>query len=105
MAKLLEIRDLKTQFFTEDGIVHAVDGVPYDVEEGETLGLVGESGCGKSVTALSILRVILNPPGKIVAGAIMFEGEGLLKLDEDEVRLVRGDRSALVLQEPFTSLN
>src|SRR5438874_1470648 len=105
MAKLLEIRDLKTQFFTEDGIVHAVDGVSYDVEEGETLGLVGESGCGKSVTALSILRLIPNPPGKIVAGEIIFEGEDLLKLDEDEIRQVRGNRIAMVFQEPMTSLN
>ena len=105
MGTLLQVRDLKTQFFTEDGIVKAVDGVSFDVEEGETLGLVGESGCGKSVTALSILRLIPNPPGKIVAGEILFEGEDLLKLDEDEIRHIRGNRIAMVFQEPMTSLN
>ncbi len=102
---LLEVKNLKTQFFTEEGIVHAVDGVSYDVEEGETLGLVGESGCGKSVSALSILRLIPNPPGKIVQGEIMFEGEDLLKLDEEEIRHIRGNRIAMVFQEPMTSLN
>ena len=105
MGTLLQVRDLKTQFFTEEGVVHAVDGVSYDVEEGETLGLVGESGCGKSVSALSILRLIPNPPGKIVAGEIIFEGEDLLKMDEDEIRHIRGNRIAMVFQEPMTSLN
>ncbi len=105
MGTLLQVRDLKTQFFTEEGIVHAVDGVSYDVEEGETLGLVGESGCGKSVSALSILRLIPNPPGKIVAGEIIFEGEDLLKMSEEEIRHVRGNRIAMVFQEPMTSLN
>jgi len=105
MATLLQVRDLKTQFFTEEGIVHAVDGVSYDVQEGETLGLVGESGCGKSVSALSILRLIPNPPGKIVGGEIIFEGEDLLKMDEDDIRHVRGNRIAMVFQEPMTSLN
>jgi oligopeptide transport system ATP-binding protein len=96
---------LRTQFFTEEGVVRAVDGVSYDVEEGETLGLVGESGCGKSVSALSILRLIPNPPGKIVGGEIIFEGEDLLKLDEEEIRHIRGNRIAMVFQEPMTSLN
>ena len=105
MGTLLQVRDLKTQFFTEEGIVNAVDGVSFDVEEGETLGLVGESGCGKSVSALSILRLIPNPPGKIVAGEILFEGEDLLKLNEEEIRHVRGNRIAMVFQEPMTSLN
>ena len=105
MAPLLQVRDLKTQFFTQDGVVKAVDGVSYDVEEGETLGLVGESGCGKSVTALSILRLIPHPPGKIVGGEILFEGEDLLKLDEEEIRQIRGNRIAMVFQEPMTSLN
>jgi oligopeptide transport system ATP-binding protein len=105
MGTLLQVRNLKTQFFTEDGVVRAVDGVSYDVQEGETLGLVGESGCGKSVSALSILRLIPNPPGKIVDGEIVFEGEDLLKLDEDEIRHIRGNRIAMVFQEPMTSLN
>ncbi len=105
MGTLLQIKDLKTQFFTEDGVVKAVDGVTYDVEEGETLGLVGESGCGKSVSALSILRLIPYPPGKIVAGEILFEGEDLLKMSEEEIRHVRGNRIAMVFQEPMTSLN
>ena len=105
MGTLLQVRDLRTQFFTEEGIVHAVDGVSYDVEEGETLGLVGESGCGKSVSALSILRLIPPPPGKIVGGEIIFEGEDLLKLDEEEIRHIRGNRIAMVFQEPMTSLN
>src|SRR3974377_2411521 len=105
MGPLLQVRDLKTQFFPEEGVVRAVDGVSYDVEEGETLGLVGESGCGKSVSALSILRLIPNPPGKIVQGEILFEGEDLLKMSEEEIRHVRGNRIAMVFQEPMTSLN
>ena len=105
MGTLLQVRNLKTQFFTEDGVVRAVDGVSYDVQEGETLGLVGESGCGKSVSALSILRLIPYPPGKVVEGEILFEGDDLLKLDEDEIRHIRGNRIAMVFQEPMTSLN
>jgi oligopeptide transport system ATP-binding protein len=105
MGTLLQVRDLQTQFNTEEGIVHAVDGVSYDVEEGETLGLVGESGCGKSVSALSILRLIPNPPGKIVGGEIFFEGQDILKMSEEEVRHIRGNRIAMVFQEPMTSLN
>jgi len=105
MGTLLQVRDLKTQFFTEEGVVRAVDGVSYDVEEGETLGLVGESGCGKSVSALSILRLIPNPPGKIVGGEIFFEGHDILKMSEEEVRHIRGNRIAMVFQEPMTSLN
>jgi oligopeptide transport system ATP-binding protein len=105
MSTLLQIRNLKTQFFTEDGVVRAVDGVSYDVEEGETLGLVGESGCGKSVSALSILRLIPYPPGKVTDGEILFEGEDLLKMSEDEIRHIRGNRIAMVFQEPMTSLN
>jgi oligopeptide transport system ATP-binding protein len=102
---LLEVKDLKTYFYTDDGIVRAVDGVSWDVEEGETLGLVGESGCGKSVSALSLLRLIPNPPGKIVGGQVLFGGEDLLKVSEDEIRHVRGNRIAMVFQEPMTSLN
>ena len=105
MGTLLQIKDLRTHFFTEEGVVRAVDGVSYDVEEGETLALVGESGCGKSVSALSILRLIPNPPGKIVGGEINFDGQDLLKADEDEIRHIRGNRIAMVFQEPMTSLN
>ena len=105
MPPLLQVRDLRTHFYTDDGIVKAVNGVSYDVEEGETLGLVGESGCGKSVSALSILRLIPNPPGKIVGGEVLFEGADLLKVDEDEIRHVRGNKIAMVFQEPMTSLN
>lgn len=105
MPALLEIKDLKTYFFTEEGVVKAVDGVSYDLQAGETLGLVGESGCGKSVSALSILRLIASPPGKIVGGEVLFEGEDLLKVDENEIRHIRGNRIAMVFQEPMTSLN
>lgn len=105
MSKLLQVRDLKTHFFTDEGVVKAVDGVSYDLEEGETLGLVGESGCGKSVSALSLLRLIPSPPGKIVGGEVLFEGQDLMRLDEDEIRHIRGNRIAMVFQEPMTSLN
>ena len=105
MAKLLEVKNLRTYFYTEEGVVRAVDGVTWDLEEGETLGLVGESGCGKSVTALSILRLIPRPPGRIVEGEIIFEGEDLLKISDAEMRSVRGNRIAMVFQEPMTSLN
>ena len=105
MAALLDIKNLKTEFRTDEGLVKAVNGVSYEVEAGETLGLVGESGCGKSVSALSILRLIPDPPGKIVAGEIMFEGQDLLKMNDDEIRAIRGNRIAMVFQEPMTSLN
>ena len=102
---LLEVNDLRTYFYTQEGVVKAVDGTSYSVEAGETLGLVGESGCGKSVSALSILRLIPSPPGKIVSGEIMFQGRDLLKLDENEMRRIRGNDIAMVFQEPMTSLN
>jgi oligopeptide transport system ATP-binding protein len=105
MASLLEVKDLRTHFFTDEGVVRAVDGITYDVQEGETMGLVGESGCGKSVSALSILRLIPSPPGKIVGGEVWFDGEDLLKVDEEEIRHVRGNRIAMIFQEPMTSLN
>lgn len=105
MAALLQIRNLKTYFYTGDGVVKAVDGVSYDVEQGETLGLVGESGCGKSVSALSIMRLIPNPPGRIVDGEIIFDGRDLLKISEEEMRHIRGNDIAMVFQEPMTSLN
>ena len=102
---LLEVRDLKTSFTTDRGTARAVDGVSFRLAPGSTLGLVGESGCGKSVTALSILRLIQTPPGKITSGSILFEGRDLLQLSEDEIRQIRGNRIAMVFQEPMTSLN
>ena len=102
---LLEIKGLKTRFFTEDGVVHAVNGISYDLEEGDALGIVGESGCGKSVSVLSVMRLIPEPPGKIVGGEVLFEGRDILKMDPDEVRKVRGNRIAMVFQDPMTSLN
>ena len=105
MAQLLDVKELKTYFRTMEGVVKAVDGVSYGLDEGETLGLVGESGCGKSVSALSIMRLIPDPPGKIVGGEVLFEGEDLLKLPDEEMRRVRGRKIAMVFQEPMTSLN
>ena len=105
MAKLLEVKDLRTYFFTDEGVVRAVDGVTWDINEGETLALVGESGCGKSVTAMSILRLIPNPPGRIVEGSITFDGIDLLKVSDAEMRAIRGNRIAMIFQEPMTSLN
>ncbi|MGQ9572348.1 MAG: ABC transporter ATP-binding protein [Dehalococcoidia bacterium] len=105
MAPLLQVKDLRTYFFTEDGVLKAVDGITYDVQPGEIVGLVGESGCGKTVSALSILRLIPDPPGKIVGGEIIFEGSDLLKATEEEIRNVRGNRIAMIFQEPMTSLN
>ena len=105
MAALLQIQDLITQFSTSSGIVKAVDGVTYDVEEGETVAVVGESGCGKSVTALSIMRLVAEPAGKIVGGKILFQDRNLLDLEIEEMRNVRGRDIAMVFQEPMTSLN
>jgi len=105
LVSLLEVKDLKTHFFTEEGVVKAVDGISYDLEAGETLGLVGESGCGKSVSALSLMRLIPDPPGKIVDGEILFEGEDILKINTEEMRRIRGSKIAMVFQEPMTSLN
>jgi peptide/nickel transport system ATP-binding protein len=102
---LLEVADLKTWFFTRDGIVRAVDGLSFAVMPGEVLAIVGESGCGKSVTALSILRLVAWPPGRIVAGAIRFGGRNLLALSEAEMRGVRGNDISMIFQEPMTSLN
>src|SRR5665648_505769 len=101
---LLEVKDLKTYFLTENGIVKAVDGVDFEVYQGETLGIVGESGCGKSVTAFSILR-LLDYPGKTVGGEVIFKGENLLKKTEDEMREIRGKEIAMIFQEPMTALN
>jgi oligopeptide/dipeptide ABC transporter ATP-binding protein len=103
--RVLEIRDLKTYFFTYEGVAKAVDGVSYQLAKGEPLGVVGESGCGKSVTALSILRLIPVPPGKIVGGEILFKGKNLIDLPEEEMRKIRGNRISMIFQEPMTSLN
>ena len=105
MATLLEVKNLKTHFFTMEGVVKAVDGVSYELNEGETLGLVGESGCGKSVSALSVMRLIPDPPGKIVDGEILLDGEDILKINMEGMREVRGAKIAMVFQEPMTSLN
>jgi len=93
---VLQMDDLQTHFFTPVGVVRAVDGVSYDLKSGETLGVVGESGCGKSVSALSILRLVANPPGRIVGGQIRFEGRNLLELSEAEMERIRGDRKSVV---------
>ncbi|HXP03109.1 MAG TPA: ABC transporter ATP-binding protein [Stellaceae bacterium] len=102
---VLEIIDLRTHFFTQVGVVRAVDGVSYSVRAGETLGVVGESGCGKSVTALSVLRLVASPPGRIVGGAIRFGGSNLLDLSESEMEAIRGNEISMIFQEPMTSLN
>ena len=104
-SAVLEIEDLKTYFFTAPGVVKAVDGVSYAVRSGETLCVVGESGCGKSVSALSILRLVSDPPGRIVGGAIRFQGRNLLDLDEREMEEIRGNEISMIFQEPMTSLN
>ena len=102
---LLEVRNLETHFKTQDGLVKAVNNVSFHVDRGETLGIVGESGSGKSVTSLSIMRLIPSPPGKIVGGELIFDGENLLDLSEEEMRHVRGNRIAMIFQDPMTSLN
>ena len=104
-APLLEVDGLKTHFFTRDGVVRAVDGVSFSIAPGETLALVGESGCGKSVTSLSIMRLIASPPGRVVAGTVRFDGRNLLDLSEAEMRKVRGNDISMIFQEPMTSLN
>ncbi|NLY52309.1 MAG: ABC transporter ATP-binding protein [Firmicutes bacterium] len=103
--RLLEVRGLKTYFYTEDGVVPAVDGVDFVLNKGETIGIVGESGCGKSVTSLSIMRLIPDPPGKIIDGEILFEGSNLLEKTEAEMRDIRGNDISMIFQEPMTSLN
>src|SRR5262245_47498290 len=104
-APVLSVRNLTTRFRTERGSVLAVDGVSFDVEAGETLAIVGESGSGKSVTALSIMRLVPDPPGQIEAGEILLGGENLLSRSEAEMRAIRGDRIAMIFQEPMSSLN
>ena len=102
---LLEVRSLTTQFFTEDGVVRAVEDVSFEIFPGEILSLVGESGCGKSVTGLSLLRLISIPPGKIVSGELLFDGRDLMELEEKEMERVRGNDISMIFQEPMTSLN
>ena len=104
-GSLLEIADLKTHFVTDRGVARAVDGVSFDVSRGQTVALVGESGCGKTVTALSIMRLVPDPPGKIVNGRVVFQGRDLLGLTERQMRSVRGKEIAMIFQEPMTSLN
>ena len=104
MTHLLEVNNLRTQFPTRNGLVRAVDGVSFHIDPGEVLGVVGESGCGKSITALSIMRLIA-PPGKIVSGEIIFDGKDLLKFSDAEMRRIRGDDIAMIFQDPMTSLN
>src|SRR5947208_7587265 len=104
-GKLLEVKDLRTYFETEDGVIKAVDGVRFKVRQGETLGIVGESGSGKSVANLSLMRLIPEPPGKIVSGSIAYRGRDILKLSPREVRAIRGQQIAMIFQDPMTSLN
>ncbi|HEX8337110.1 MAG TPA: ABC transporter ATP-binding protein, partial [Pyrinomonadaceae bacterium] len=104
-ANLLSVRDLRTYFETEDGTVRAVDGISFDLKRGETLGIVGESGSGKSVTNLSVIRLIPSPPGRIVSGEVLFHGQDILSLPDDEMRKIRGKRISMIFQDPMTSLN
>ncbi len=102
---LVEFKNLKTYFYTEDGVVKAVNDVSFKIKEGETVGVVGESGCGKSVTSMSLMKLIPNPPGKIVDGDILFEGKSVVNMSEDEMRDIRGNKISVIFQEPMTSLN
>jgi oligopeptide/dipeptide ABC transporter ATP-binding protein len=105
MSELIRVKDLHTSFFTPEGEIRAIDGVSFAIDEGKTLGLVGESGCGKSVTSLSIMRLIASPPGKIVGGEIFYRGRDLLRLNNEEMRKIRGNEISMIFQEPMTSLN
>lgn len=105
MTELLNVQGLETQFLTPEGVIHAVNGVSFTLKEGEVLGIVGESGCGKSVSMLSILRLIPQPPGKITGGKAIFQGQDLLAMSNEEIRQVRGAKIAMVFQDPMTSLN
>jgi len=104
-SPLLEVKNLKTHFFTPDGVVKAVNGLSYTLDDGESLGLVGESGCGKSVSALSLMRLIPTPPGRIVEGEVILDGRDLLQLSDEDIRRVRGNDVAMIFQDPMTSLN
>ena len=105
MGALMQVKDLVTRFYTQEGTVYAVNGISYDLMEGETLGVVGESGSGKSVHSLSIMGLIPSPPGKVESGEVIFQGRDLLKLSKEEMRLVRGSEIAMIFQDPMTSLN
>jgi peptide/nickel transport system ATP-binding protein len=105
VERLLDVKNLKTYFFTDEGVVRAVDGVDLYIEKGETLGVVGESGCGKSVTALSIMKLIPSPPGKIIEGEILYNGRNLVDLPAGQMRKIRGKEISMIFQEPMTSLN
>jgi oligopeptide/dipeptide ABC transporter ATP-binding protein len=105
MEKILEVKNLRTSFFSDEGEVKAVDDVSFDVFKGKTLGIVGESGCGKSVTSLSIMRLVPNPPGRIMGGEILYKGTNLLNLDAPAMRKIRGNQISMIFQEPMTSLN
>jgi oligopeptide transport system ATP-binding protein len=105
MTDILEVKNLEVQFKTREGIVHAVNGVSFNIKEGETLGIVGESGCGKSVTVMSLLKLISCPPGKIVAGKALYQGKDLLQMSEEELRILRGSEISVVFQDPMTSFN
>lgn len=105
MSNLLEVKNLRTSFNTNDGKIFAVDDISFTLKQGETLGIVGESGCGKSVTSLSVMRLIPTPPGKIESGQILFRGKNLLDLDKEEMRKIRGSQIGMIFQEPMTSLN
>ncbi len=105
MAELLTVQGLETQFLTREGVVHAVNGVSFHLKEGETLGIVGESGCGKSVTVMSMLRLKPTPPGKVVGGTAFYQGKDLLKMTDEEIRHVRGSQISMVFQDPMTSFN
>lgn len=105
MTELLNVQGLETQFLTPEGVIHAVNGISFNLKEGEVLGVVGESGCGKSVSMLSVLRLIPQPPGKIVGGKAIFQGQDLLSMSDEEIRRVRGAKIAMVFQDPMTSLN
>jgi oligopeptide transport system ATP-binding protein len=105
MAQLLEVKNLVTRFYTEEGVVHAVNGISYELGEGESIGIVGESGCGKSVGVLSLLRLIPQPPGRIEDGEVLYGGRDILKVSDEEMRSIRGREIAMIFQDPMTSLN
>lgn len=105
MGELLNVQGLETQFRTREGTVHAVNGISFTLKEGETMGIVGESGCGKSVTMMSMLRLIPNPPGKVVAGQAMYQGKDLLKMSDEDIRHIRGAQISVIFQDPMTSFN
>src|SRR4030066_1176462 len=105
MSELLKVKDLRTHFDTNEGVIHAVNGISFDLKEGETLGVVGESGCGKSVSMLSLLGLIPQPPGKVISGKAIFKGQDLLKAPDEELRKVRGGQIGMVFQDPMTYFN